>query len=86
MGQNTERVTLLPVVLAANGRAKPDYVYVDSIEERHTKGAYSIEWRERGTTTPSFRRQERRGSIGPAAPQGSRIERTEPRVAVADKY
>jgi integrase/recombinase XerD len=37
-----------PIVLAANGRAKPDYVLVDGKEERHVEGAYYIEWRENG--------------------------------------
>ena len=37
-----------PVVLSANGRVKPDTVLVDGKEERHSKGAYYIEWRENG--------------------------------------
>lgn len=37
-----------PVVLAKNGRIKPDIVLVNGEEERHTEGAYYIEWRERG--------------------------------------
>ena len=45
-------VRYCPVVLSANGRAKPDYVYVfvdgKKKEERHPKGAYYIEWRENG--------------------------------------
>jgi integrase len=35
-----------PVVLSANGRVKPDAVLVDGKEERHTEGAYYLEWRE----------------------------------------
>ncbi len=35
-----------PVVLSANGRVKPDVVIVDGREERHTEGAYYIEWYE----------------------------------------
>jgi integrase/recombinase XerD len=38
-----------PTVLAANGRVKPDFVLIDGKEERHTEGAYYLEWRE-GTT------------------------------------
>lgn len=39
-----------PVVYSANGRVKPDLVYVDGQDdknkERHPEGAYYIEWRE----------------------------------------
>jgi len=35
-----------PVVLSANGRVKPDAVLVDGKEERHTEGAYYLDWRE----------------------------------------
>lgn len=35
-----------PVVLSANGRVKPEWVIVNGKEERHTEGAYYIEWRE----------------------------------------
>jgi integrase/recombinase XerD len=34
------------VVLAANGRVKPDIVIVNGREERHLEGAYYLEWRE----------------------------------------
>jgi integrase/recombinase XerD len=34
------------VVLSANGRVKPDVVLVNGEEERHTEGAYYLEWRE----------------------------------------
>ena len=37
-----------PVVLAANGRAKPDFVLIDGKPERHAEGAYYLEWRENG--------------------------------------
>jgi integrase/recombinase XerD len=37
-----------PVVLAANGRVKPDLVIVNGLQERHLEGAYYLEWRERG--------------------------------------
>lgn len=33
-----------PVVIAANGRVKPDYVIVAGREERHPEGAYYLEW------------------------------------------
>lgn len=35
-----------PVVLAANGRVKPDYVLVDGKPERHPEGRYYIDWTE----------------------------------------
>jgi len=34
------------VVLSANGRVKPDVVLVSGKPERHTEGAYYLEWRE----------------------------------------
>ena len=37
-----------PVVLAANGRVKPDVVLIDGKPERHAEGAYYLEWRENG--------------------------------------
>jgi integrase len=35
-----------PVVLAANGRIKPDTVLVNGIPEKHPEGSYYIEWYE----------------------------------------
>jgi integrase len=35
-----------PVVLAANGRVKPDTVLVNGKPERHPEGSYYLEWRE----------------------------------------
>lgn len=35
-----------PVVLAGNGRIKPDVVIVDDREQKHPEGAYYLEWRE----------------------------------------
>jgi hypothetical protein len=34
------------VLLSANGRVKPDIVFVNGKEERHAEGAYYLEWRE----------------------------------------
>ncbi len=34
------------VVLAANGRIKPNYVFVDGKQEAHPEGAYYLEWRK----------------------------------------
>lgn len=35
-----------PVVMSSNGRVKPDVVWVNEAEERHSDGAYYIEWYE----------------------------------------
>ena len=35
-----------PVSISANGRVKPDAVMVDGKEERHTEGAYYLDWYE----------------------------------------
>jgi hypothetical protein len=37
-----------PVVLASNGRVRPDPVLVNGHPERHAEGAYYLEWREKG--------------------------------------
>ena len=37
-----------PVVLSPNGRVKPDLVTVNGKAERHSEGAYYLEWRENG--------------------------------------
>lgn len=37
-----------PVAMSANGRVKPDVVIVEGNEEKHTEGAYYIEWRDAG--------------------------------------
>ncbi|MFZ0951328.1 MAG: tyrosine-type recombinase/integrase [Candidatus Sulfotelmatobacter sp.] len=37
------------VSLSANGRVKPDVVFVNGKEERHPEGAYYLEWREGST-------------------------------------
>jgi integrase len=34
------------VLLSVNGRVKPDVVFVNGNEERHSEGAYYLEWRE----------------------------------------
>jgi integrase/recombinase XerD len=35
-----------PIVLAANGRVKPDYVLVDGKREHHPEGRYYLDWTE----------------------------------------
>jgi len=37
-----------PVILASNGRIRPDLVLVNGKPERHPEGAYYLEWREKG--------------------------------------
>ena len=37
-----------PVVISANGRVKPDYVFIGGKEERHPEGAYYLEWYQGG--------------------------------------
>ena len=37
-----------PVVISANGRVKPDFVFIGGKEERHPEGAYYLEWYEGG--------------------------------------
>jgi integrase/recombinase XerD len=44
----TEGLRYYPVVESSNGRIKPDWVSVDGKEERHSEGAYYIEWRADG--------------------------------------
>ncbi len=46
--QTCKGMRYCPVVLAANGRVKPDLVIVNGQQERHPEGAYYLEWRERG--------------------------------------
>jgi integrase/recombinase XerD len=46
--QTTKGLLYCPVVLSPNGRVKPDLVVVNGQPERHTEGAYYLEWREDG--------------------------------------
>jgi len=46
--QTSEGLRYCPVVEAANGRVKPDYVAVNGAQEKHPEGAYYLEWYERG--------------------------------------
>jgi integrase/recombinase XerD len=42
--QTSKGLRYCPVVIAANGRVKPDWVIVKNKPERHPEGAYYIEW------------------------------------------
>lgn len=44
--QTPQGMRYCAVVLSANGRVKPNYVYVDGHQEHHPEGAYYLEWRE----------------------------------------
>ncbi|HLM80453.1 MAG TPA: tyrosine-type recombinase/integrase [Terriglobales bacterium] len=44
--QTPQGMRYCAVVLSANGRVKPDVVMVNGKPERHTEGAYYLEWRE----------------------------------------
>src|SRR5882762_6873974 len=44
--QTANGLRYCPVVLSANGRIKPDVVLINGKPERHTEGAYYLEWRE----------------------------------------
>jgi integrase len=44
--QTSKGMRYCPVVLSANGRIKPDAVLVNGKPERHTEGAYYLEWHE----------------------------------------
>lgn len=52
-----------PVVLAANGRVRPDWVWLDGKQEHHTEGRYYLDWNEGGKR---FRR-----SVGSDASQAA---------------
>jgi integrase/recombinase XerD len=47
--QTSKGLRYCPVVLAPNGRIKPDLVLVNGRPERHPEGAYYLEWREHGS-------------------------------------
>jgi integrase len=44
--QTNKGMRYCPVVLSANGRVKPDAVLVNGKPEKHTEGAYYLEWSE----------------------------------------
>ena len=46
--QTSKGMRYCPLVLSANGRVKPDLVLVNGRPERHSDGAYYLEWREKG--------------------------------------
>jgi integrase len=46
--QTSKGLRYCPVVLSPNGRVKPDLVIVNGQPERHSEGAYYLEWRENG--------------------------------------
>jgi len=46
--QTSKGVRYCPVALSPNGRVKPDLVIVNGQPERHSEGAYYLEWRAKG--------------------------------------
>jgi integrase/recombinase XerD len=46
--QTAKGMRYCPVVLASNGRVKPNLVILNGKPERHPEGAYYLEWREHG--------------------------------------
>ena len=46
--KTAEGLRYCPAVVSGNGRIKPDWVVVDSTEERHPEGSYYIDWTESG--------------------------------------
>ena len=46
--QTSKGARYCPVVVAANGRVKPDMIIINGEQERHPEGAYYLEWREHG--------------------------------------
>ena len=46
--QTPDGMRYCPIVLASNGRIRPDLVLVNGRPERHPEGAYYLEWREKG--------------------------------------
>jgi integrase/recombinase XerD len=58
-----------PVVFSANGRLKPDYVYVsEGQSERHPTGNYYIDWTDRATG------KRKRKSVGTDASEAHRVQ------------
>lgn len=59
----------LPVVFSANGRIKPDYVYIaEGKQERHPSGNYYVDWTDRDTG------KRKRKSVGTDAVQAHAIQ------------
>ena len=46
--QTSRGMRYCAVILSPNGRVKPDLVLVDGRPEKHSEGAYYLEWREKG--------------------------------------
>jgi hypothetical protein len=44
--QTAQGLRYCSVVFSANGRIKPDFIYVNGTSVRHPEGAYYLEWRE----------------------------------------
>ena len=69
-----------PVVVAANGRIKPDWVMVNGRQEKHPEGAYYLDWNESG--------KRKRVSVGKdaAAAYNSQIRKQAELRAIAEAF
>lgn len=85
-----------PVVVAKNGRVKPDLVWANDAEERHTDGAYYIEWYSEGkrkrlsvgkdaaqAQAMRLRKQAELNAVAQGVPLASVIPETEPGNTIA---
>jgi integrase/recombinase XerD len=46
--KTSQGLRFCPVVMSANGRVKPDYVFIGGKQEHHPEGAYYLEWYQGG--------------------------------------
>src|SRR5437899_1206780 len=44
--KTSDGLRFCPVIIAPNGRVKPDWILIAGMEERHPEGAYYLEWYE----------------------------------------
>src|SRR5438270_11358973 len=44
--KTSDGLRFCPVIIAPNGRVKPDWILIAGKEERHPEGAYYLEWYE----------------------------------------
>ena len=69
LGENQGR--FCPVVIAANGRIKPDHILASGRTELHREGSYYVEWYENGS---KHRRSVGKNAIDAHAQQQRHIQ------------